>query len=317
VAKLSVGHLWGEKALFIGESSLFTITVDSPEATLLLVTRESLRSLFLEHKDLHLEVVKYVDEVVGDLEKRASRARRAQQSAQESESAVGSTHLVESEGSVEQRVQSGANEANSAGEKENQLETEGTVSKVIPRRASATKNVLADKESKSALKELQLRAQEDAAYSGSEEQKKHLLGVSFRSSFELVLLALPVAERFLQDGAKASGALQTEPQSAPQSESAAAAKGEGKSYSRPSSRPASAARAESGGSTAPRSASSRARPASARSASERGSKEGKHGVKRGARHGMESTWSQWTGERQHKVRSAIGPGILLLRSCGL
>ena len=56
VSKLSAGHLWGEKALFIGEASLFSITVESQEATLLLVTRESLRSLYGEHKQLHLEM---------------------------------------------------------------------------------------------------------------------------------------------------------------------------------------------------------------------------------------------------------------------
>jgi len=42
---------------------------------------------------------------------------------------------------------------------------------------------------------VQLQEQEEAAYAGSDEQRKHLVGVSFRAAFDLILLALPVAKQ--------------------------------------------------------------------------------------------------------------------------
>ena len=71
VTKLSAGHLWGEVALFMGEVSVFTITVVSPECQLLLITRESLQSLLPQHPHLHTQICRHVQELREAAERKA------------------------------------------------------------------------------------------------------------------------------------------------------------------------------------------------------------------------------------------------------
>lgn len=63
-ARLQVGHLWGEQALFVGEESVFTIEVLSDECKLLIVTREGLRGLLSQHHHLNAQVLDFVDELL-------------------------------------------------------------------------------------------------------------------------------------------------------------------------------------------------------------------------------------------------------------
>jgi CRP-like cAMP-binding protein len=268
VARLSVGHLWGENSLFVGESSLFTVTCESAECTLLKVTRESLRSLLLLNPVLHLEVCKHVESLLQAQDQLARKEKQDRMQAQH-----------------EEAIQRGDRAAGPASSR--------------PRQATS---VLSAGEGKAECL-VRVRREKEAEYVGSNEEAKTLMHVCFRTTVHLLLMALPLAKVYL--GRAAAATVSPSPASAgevPVALKHGASVG-GASADRleaPRSRPTSAKQGPHPATLPPRPRSAAARPRSASARVGQKATEGRESQ-------TQSTWSQWTGERVHQDRHPVAP----------
>ena len=165
VARLSVGHLWGQTSFFIGESSLFTVTCQSAECTLLMVTRESLRSLLGQNPELELKVCKHVSSLLQAQDKLALQERQERIHTQHGQA-------MPRPGALGGLVRQGAMTA-----------------LVAPRSTLAAEGKVE--------RQVRLRREQDAQYAGSNEETTTLMHVCFCTTLHLVLKALPLAKVYI------------------------------------------------------------------------------------------------------------------------
>jgi CRP-like cAMP-binding protein len=162
VSRLSGGHLWGQTSFFIGESSLFTVTCQSAECTLLMVTRESLRSLLAQNPELELKICKHVSSLLHAQDKLALHERQER------------IHMQHDQ----------------AMHRPGALVRQGALTALVAPRSTLPAEGKAERQ-------VRLRREHEDLYAGSNEETKTLMHVCFCTTLHLVLKALPLAKVYI------------------------------------------------------------------------------------------------------------------------